>query len=127
MQEPDEYSEEIQNDGQAVIRKRKRQVIIRLDDAEFARFQDLQKETSLTGAALFRRWITGQRIESTVDIQAINEMRRQGGLLKINAWNLGNRKLLEPCTVERLVELGESIHAIARGMRDDYKKGSEDR
>lgn len=127
MASHDDFSEEIVPDGEpSVIRKRQNQVKVYLSDAELARFRDLQKETSLSAAALLRRWITGQRIESTVDIQAINEMRRQGGLFKNSAWSLGSRGKIDKSEVAQLIDLAADIHAIARGMRDGYKENPED-
>lgn len=123
----DEYSEEIPRDDESsVIRKRQNQVKLYLSDSELARFKDLQRETSLSGASLVRRWITGQPVKSTIDIQAVNEMRRQGGLCKHIAHSLSNRGIVSDDVAERLLTLAASIHSIARGIRDDIEKSSKD-
>lgn len=129
MASHDEYSEEIPvADGKpSVIRKRQNQVKLYLSDSELARFQDLQRETSLSGSALIRRWIAEQRITSTVDIQAVNEMRRQGGLFKHNAWNLGNHNMIDKKTVDNLVSIANDIHSIAKEIRDGFQENTEDR
>ena len=128
MASHDDFSEEIVSDGKpSVIRKRQRQVIVRLNDGELARFQELQRETSLTASGLVRRWIAEQRITSTVDIQADNEMRRQGGLFKHNAWSLGNRQVIDKETVNTLVNIANEIHAIAKEIRDGFQENTEDR
>ena len=128
MASHDEYSEELPvTDGKpSVIRKRQRQVIVRLNDAEFARFEELQRETSLSGSALIRRWIAEQRITSTVDIQAVNEMRRQGGLFKHNAWNLGNHNIIDKKIVDNLVSIANDIHAIAKEISNGFQENTEE-
>ncbi len=129
MQEHDAFSDEIPvTDGKpSVIRKRQRQVIVRLNDAEFARFEELQRETSLTGSALVRRWITEQQIRSTVDIQAVGEMRRQGGLFKHNAYMLGNRKKIDSENVNELLNTAKDIFEIAKGISNGFQENTEDR
>lgn len=127
MAHDDSDSKEIQDDDKTIIRKRQRQVKVYLSEAEYSRFQELQKETSLSAAALIRRWITGQQISSTLDIQAINEMRRQGGLFKHCAWNLGNHNVISESAVEELIELAMSIHSIAKEIRNDFKENTKDR
>ena len=78
----------------SAIRKRKNQVKVYLSDAELTIFQNIQKETSLSAASIIRSWIAGKQVKSTIDIQAVNEMRRQGGLFKHFALCLFEHRVL---------------------------------
>ena len=54
-------------------------------------------------------------------------MRRQGGLFKHNAWNLGNRNLIDKKTVDNLVNIANDIHAIAKEISNGFQENTEDR
>ena len=128
MASHDDFSEEILDDGKpSVIRKRQNQVKFYLSDSELARFQELQKETSLSGSALLRRWIAEQQIRSTVDVQAVGEMRRQGGLFKHNAYTLGNHKKIDSESVNELLNIARNIFEIAKEISNDFQENTKDR
>lgn len=127
MQEHDELTEEIVTDGEpSIIRKRKNQLKLYLSDSELTRFKEIQRETSLSGAALVRKWISGQQIKSTVDVQVVAEMRRQGGLFKHCAFSLLNNNIIDNGKANELVSIANNIHGIAKGIRNDFKENSED-
>ena len=127
MQEHDDLTEEIVIDGEpSIIRKRQNQVKIYLSESELARFKDMQRETSLSGAALIRKYIAGQQIKSTVDVQAVAEMRRQGGLFKHCAFSLLNNNIIDNGKANELVSIANEIHSIAKEVRNDFKENTED-
>lgn len=124
----DAFSEPIENPEsgrKTVIRKRARQIIVRLNDSERARLENHCRQTSLSTMGLIRKWINDEYVVSTVDIQAVAELRRQGGLLKIIAYNLLNAGLADRSSVGVLLSLGEEIHTMAKEIRNGAQKNTE--
>lgn len=56
---------------------------IRLTDDEYARIQEEAEVAGLTASKYMRRRVLGHVVTAHSDLTLINELRRQGGLLKL--------------------------------------------
>lgn len=75
----------------------------RLTDAEHAR---LVVEASLHGmtlSQLFRDRVVGTAVQSKIDVQAISELRRQGGLLKHLALSTSGTDAFDPAQLRAVL------------------------
>ena len=125
----DEFSEKIDTSSKknkaCENRTRKKQLKIYLSEEENAHLQKMKDASSRTTSYIVRSLIMGSRIPSTIELQVVNELRRQGGLLKHVAYMLGDRQLLYREDVDHLVGYAQNIFAIAREIQDDIKKNTK--
>jgi len=56
---------------------------VRMEASEWQTLTENAKESGLTTSGYTRRKALGRRVDSRADMQAINELRRLGGLLKM--------------------------------------------
>jgi len=92
--------------------KREKQVNIRLSEAELA---ELEKDADVSGRSVsdvVRQRVLGREIAAKVDMVAINELRRQGGLLKnVHLQTKGEHKSE---TKAAIASLRAAIERVAR-------------
>lgn len=90
-------------------------VHVRLTETERARIKDDAAASCLTMSAYLRKRVLGHPVISKVDMVMVNELRRQGGLLK-HALTLN---AIDKAEADKALR---SIQATIKRMGDDRKK-----
>jgi hypothetical protein len=90
-------------------RKRKIQVKVRLSQEEAQMLERIKQATSLSTSSLFRTWLRERKLPDRTSEKWINELRRQGGLLK----HIAYEQCKDAATAHELIRIAQRVAAIA--------------
>jgi len=101
---------------QKKIELRTKIIRVRLTEREYEQIQKYTEQSGLTCAEFIRRASTRRRIISRVDVNLINELRKQGGLLKMI--HLETRAAYSEKTAAAIIAIRDTIRAISKATAE---------